>query len=49
MEGNEGVGSQINNCYAAANVYSREFQAGGLVGTSAAGAGSIRNSYFPDG
>ena len=46
MEGNEGVGSQINNCYAAANVYSREFQAGGLVGTSAAGAGSIRNSYF---
>lgn len=46
MEGNNGVGSQIKNCYAAANVYSREYQAGGLVGTSTSGAGSIRNCYF---
>ena len=46
MEGNNGVGSQIKNCYSTANVYSRENQGGGLVGTSTAGAGSILNCYF---
>lgn len=46
MEGSDGTGSQIRNCYSAAIVYSREFQAGGIVGTSTAGAGTISNCYF---
>jgi len=46
LEAWQGTPSLINNCYAAANVYSSSYQGGGLVGTTTGGGGQVSNSYF---
>ena len=46
IEGESGTGSLIQDCYAIANVKARDYQGGGLVGKSKAGAGTVQNCYF---